>query len=160
MDQSIKNSITENLDNKQQLTEPDTQGENIIRRQHQQQLKAHTITVEIEAPLPSTHVPQTISLTSLKKIKVYVQCQHCSQYIYTKISHTPGVLLLVCFLTAAAAFLLFHMLFMMVFQIIFVFTLQDVVHTCPSCSNRIARYKRFEQVTSVSPIISINEDNV
>lgn len=161
MNRSIKNYITENGDNRQQLIELDFHGESIIRKQHQQQqLKTQTITIEMEAPLPSVHVPQTISLTNLKKKKTYVQCQHCSQCVYTKISHTPGILLLVCFLTAAAAFFLLHVLFMIVFQIIFLFTLQDVVHTCPSCSNRIARYKRFGRITSISPEISINEHNI
>jgi len=114
----------------------------ITHRQLQQQ-RTHIIAVEMEAPLPSAHVPQLVPLTDLKKKRAYVQCPHCFQHVYTKVSRGGGVLFFLCFIASAFAFVLFRMLYMILFQIMFIFTLQDAIHTCPLCTKRIAKYARF-----------------
>lgn len=131
--------------------------DNVTHRQPQQQ-KTHIIAVQMDAPLSSAHVPRTVPLTDLKKSKVYVQCPHCLQHVYTKTSRGGGVLFFLCFIIAALAFVLFHMLYMMLFQIIFIFTLQDTVHSCPSCAKKIAKYSRFRRLTSVTKANPIHHD--
>lgn len=138
----------------------DKNGRTVAHRQLQQQ-ETHIIAVEMDAPLPSAHVPQSTPLTALKKRRAYVQCPHCLQFVYTKVSRGGGVLFFLCFIVSALAFVLFHMLYMIVFQIMFVFTLQDAIHTCPSCTKRIAKYARLRQVTSIARVITpIHEDAI
>lgn len=73
----------------------------------------------------------------MPKAPYNVQCPHCSSFVLTTTSYSPGAL----------TWILFVILLIIFWPICWIPFLikecKDVVHTCPACNSRIGRYSRL-----------------
>lgn len=108
--------------------------------------------------LPAAEMPEQTALFDLKTQSAFTQCPHCLCFVYTKVA---GSIVGPCFMvlaTAVGALLYFRgdlrgiyiSILLLATGLIMAIKFDNIIHSCPNCSRKIAAYNRKTQLIYIA----------